>query len=115
MKVLLRLFITTIAVILIAYILPNDWVKVDSFGAALLVALVLGILKIFLKPVLIVLTLPITVLTFGLFLFVINAAIILLATYIVKGFVVNGFWVALLFSLILSFLQSVLFTFLEEN
>jgi putative membrane protein len=115
MKVLLRLFLTTIAVILIAYILPNDWVKVDSFGAALLVALVLGILKIFVKPILIVLTLPITVLTFGLFLFVINAVIILFATYIVKGFEVKGFWVALLFSLILSFLQSVLYTFLEEK
>jgi putative membrane protein len=55
------------------------------------------------------------VLTFGLFLFVINAVIILFATYIVKGFEVKGFWVALLFSLILSFLQSVLYTFLEEK
>ena len=115
MKVLLRLFLTTIAVLLIAYFLPDDWVKIDDFGAALLVALILGILKIFVKPLLIVLTFPITILTFGLFLFVINAIVILLADYIVEGFEVNGFWVALLFSVILSFLQSILYSFLEEK
>ena len=115
MKTLLRLFLTAIATIVIAYALPNEWVKIEDFGAALLVALVLGILKIFVKPILVVLTLPITVITFGLFLFVINAIIILIADYIVEGFDVKGFWIALLFSLILSFFQSILYSFLEEK
>jgi putative membrane protein len=115
MKTLIRLFLTAIAVLVIAYVLPNNWVEVQDFGAALLVALVLGILKIFVKPLLILFTLPITVLTFGLFLFVINALVILLADYIVEGFDVKGFWVALLFSFILAFLQSILYTFLEEK
>lgn len=115
MKILLRLFLTTIAVLLIAYILPDTWVKVDSFGAALLVALVLGILKIFVRPILIIFTIPLTILTFGLFLFVINALVILMASYIVNGFEVSGFWVALLFSLILSVLQSILYSFLDKK
>ncbi|MCC7521898.1 MAG: phage holin family protein [Flavobacteriaceae bacterium] len=115
MKTLIRLFLTAIAVLVIAYALPNNWVVVEDFGAALLVALVLGILKVFVKPLLILFTLPITVLTFGLFLFVINAMVILLADYIVEGFDVKGFWVALLFSFILAFLQSILYTFLEEK
>ena len=106
---------TAIAVLVIAYVLPNNWVEVQDFGAALLVALVLGILKIFVKPLLILFTLPITVLTFGLFLFVINALIILIIPHLVYGFTVQGFWVALLFSFILSFLQSLLYTFLEEK
>lgn len=116
MRTLLRLFLTTIAVLIIAYALPDDWVKVDSFGAALLVALVLGLLKTFVKPILIVLTIPLTILTFGLFLFVINACIILFADYIIgTEFEVKGFWVALLFSLILSFLQTILYSLLETQ
>lgn len=113
MKTLLRLFLTAFAVIIIAYILPNNWVKVDNFGAALLVALVLGIFKIFVKPIIIILTLPLTILTFGIFLFAINALIILTIPYIVYGFSIQGFWVALLFSFILSFLQSLLYSFLD--
>jgi putative membrane protein len=100
MKTLIRLFLTAIAVLVIAYVLPNNWVDVKDFGAALLVALVLGILKVFVKPLLILFTLPITVLTFGLFLFVINAMVILLADYIVEGFDVKGFWLP--FCLVLS-------------
>ena len=109
MKFLFRLLITTLAVLIIAYLFPNHWITVDSFGAALLVALVLGLLKLFVRPLLIILTIPITILTLGLFLFVINAVIILLADYIVTGFDVKGFWVALLFSLILSFLETVMY------
>jgi putative membrane protein len=72
-------------------------------------AVVLGLLNIFVKPLLIILTLPITIFTFGLFLFVINALIILLAAKFVNGFRVDGFWWALLFSLLLSILTSFLY------
>jgi putative membrane protein len=67
------------------------------------------------KPILVILTLPVTIITFGLFLLVINAAIILLASKLIDGFYVNGIWWALLFSLLLSFLQSILFSFLKED
>ena len=81
------------------YILPG--VHVRDFITAVVVAFVLGLLNMLLKPILILLTIPITILTLGLFLLVINGFIILIATHIVKGFVVDGFWWAVLFSIIL--------------
>lgn len=89
---------------LTAYLLPG--VDVTDFWTALIVALVLSIANIIVKPILIVLTIPITVLTLGLFLLVINALIILMTDYLVDGFIVDGFWWALLFSLILSIFNS---------
>jgi len=83
-----------------AYILPG--VHVENLWVALLVALVMGILNILVKPLLIILTLPITIVTFGLFLLVINALLVLLASHIVPGFTVDSFWWALLFSLLVS-------------
>jgi putative membrane protein len=77
-------------------------VKVDNYFSALLVAVVLAFLNTFLKPVLTILTIPITLFTLGFFLLVINAVIILIAGRLVNGFQVNGFWWAVLFSLILS-------------
>jgi len=115
MKTLIKLLLTTFAVLIIAYLFPNNWVRVDSFGAALLVALVLGLLNIFIKPILIILTLPITIVTLGLFLLVINALIVMLASYVIPEFYVNGFWIALLFSVVLSVLQSILYSFLDEK
>ena len=82
---------------------------IDTFWVAIIFAIVLAILNAIVKPILILLTLPITILTFGLFLFVINAGIILLTTEFVKGFRVDGFWWALLFSLLLSIITSVLY------
>lgn len=84
----------------IAYILPG--VSVKSFGTALIVALVLGLINLFIRPLIAFFSLPITIITFGLFAFVINALMILLASAIVPNFKVNGFWNALLFSLLLS-------------
>ena len=89
---------------LTAYLLPG--VHVDNYGYALLVALVLSIANIFVKPILIILTIPLTIFTLGLFLLVINALIILLVDYLVPGFSVDGFWWALGFSLILSIFNS---------
>ena len=83
-----------------AYILPG--VSIVSFWVALVLAVVLGLINAILKPLLILLTLPFNILTLGLFTFVINSALILLSEKIVPGFQVNGFWWALLFSLVLS-------------
>jgi len=113
MKTIFKILLTAIAVVLIANLLPG--VQIQNFTNAILVAVVLGILRITVKPLLIFFTLPATIVTFGLFLLVINACIILLADYFVSGFAVAGFWTALLFSLLLSLFQSILFSLLKEN
>jgi len=89
-----------------AYLLPG--VHVDGFVMALLLSFVLGTINVLLKPILVILTLPITILTLGLFVFIINALLILLADSILAGFTVDSFWWALLFSLVLSALNAVL-------
>lgn len=104
MKTLINIFFTTVFVLILAHLLPG--VSVNGWGSALLVALVLGLLNIFIKPILVLFTLPATIFTLGLFLLVINAIIIMLCDALVPGFGVEGFWWALLFSLILSFCQS---------
>lgn len=104
MKTLINLFFTTIFVLVLAHFLPG--VTVDTFITALIVAAVLGLLNIFIKPILVFFTLPATIFTLGLFLLVINAIIILICDALVDGFEVRGFLNALLFSLILSFLQA---------
>lgn len=84
----------------IAYIMPG--VHVADFTTALVVALILGIINAFLKPVLLILTLPINLVTLGLFTFILNALLILLVTKIVPGFSVDGFLTALIFGVVLS-------------
>ncbi|EMQ96296.1 membrane protein ocontaining DUF360 [Xanthomarina gelatinilytica] len=113
MNLIVRVLLTAIAVVLLAKLLPG--VAVEGFTSAIVVAIVIGVLNVFVKPILVILTLPITVVTLGLFLLVINAGIILLADNFIDGFTVTGFWVALLFSLLLSFLQSILFSVLKED
>jgi len=105
--------LSALAVVLLANILPG--IHVATFGIAVIVALVLSLLNFLVKPLLVILTLPVTILTFGLFLLVINALIILMAGGLVSGFTVDGFWWALLFSLLLSLVQSILFAFLKED
>ncbi|HEV3223107.1 MAG TPA: phage holin family protein [Puia sp.] len=107
MNIILRIIISAVVAFALSYILSG--VHIQSFITALILAIVLGILNLFVKPILIILTLPITIFTFGLFLFVINALIILLAAKFVNGFRVDGFWWALLFSLLLSVLTSFLY------
>ena len=101
-----RLIIRTISVILTSFLLPG--VKINDFLTAIIVAFVLALLNGVLKPILILLTIPVTIVTFGLFLLVINALMILLASNIVSGFQVDGFWWALLFSIIFSIISSLL-------
>ncbi|MCF8228871.1 MAG: phage holin family protein [Bacteroidales bacterium] len=100
MNFILRLLVSAVAVLLTAWILPG--VDIRSFGFAIIVAFVLALLNIIVKPILVFLTIPITIVTLGLFLLVINALMIMLAGEIVSGFYVANFWWALLFSLILS-------------
>jgi len=104
MRFLLRILITTINAFILSHILPG--IKIDNFFTAILVAAVLAVLDAIVKPLLILFTLPATILTLGLFLFVINAFIILIAEHVVSGFKVEGFWYALLFSIILSIFNS---------
>ena len=104
---------TAIVVFLLASFLPG--VNVASYGTAVIVAIVLALLNLIVKPVLVLLTLPVTVITFGLFLLVINAVIILLVDAFISGFNVDGFWVALIFSLLLSIVQSILFSLLPND
>lgn len=113
MKLILRILLTAVSVVILSKVLPH--VFVDSYFTAVIVAIVLGLLNFIVKPVLTLLTLPITIVTLGLFLLIINALMILLADGLVDGFSVDGLWWALLFSLCLSFLQSIFFSFLKED
>ena len=113
MNLLLRLLVTAALVLLIANFLTG--VHVASFTTAIIVAVVLGLLNLFIKPILVILTLPVTVVTLGLFLLVINAVIILLCTNIVGGFAVDSLWTALLFSVILSILQSITYKIVGDD
>lgn len=106
MGIIVRLLISALAVFAGAYILPG--VHVRNFTTAIIVAIILALLNAFLKPVLVILTIPVTVITLGLFLLVINAVIILLCAKLVDGFRVDGFWYAMLFSVVLSLINAVL-------
>ncbi len=101
-----RILISSIAVVIASYILPG--VEVDDFWTAIVVAIVLSIFNVVVKPLLTILTLPATILTFGLFLFAINALILLLADYAVDGFEIDGFWCAIVLSFLLSVLNSLM-------
>ena len=114
MKLIFKILLTAIAVVVLAEFLPGVTLT-EGYKSAIIVAIVLGLLRVTVKPLLIFFTLPATIVTLGLFLLVINAVIILLADYFVSGFSVSGFWVALLFSLLLSLFQSILYSFLKEN
>ena len=113
MNLLIKIIITAALVLLISNFMPG--VHVESFTTALFVAIVLGLLNIFIKPIIVIFTLPVTILTLGLFLLVINALIIILCTNIVGGFSVDSFWTALFFSIILSLLQSIMNGILGEG
>ena len=113
MNTFLKILLTGVAVIILANILPG--VNVEGYLSAVIVAIVIAFLNMFVRPLLIFFTLPATLVTFGLFLFVINAIIILLADKLVDGFAVSGFFIALLFSILLSIFRSALFSLLKDN
>ena len=106
MNFIIKLFLNAIAVVIVAYILPG--VHVPDFWHALILAALLSILNVSVKPLLIFLTIPATILSLGLFLLVINALIIEMAAWIMyPGFKVDSFWWALGFSILLSFVNSI--------
>ncbi|GAB3933410.1 phage holin family protein [Larkinella terrae] len=100
MGLIIRILISAVAVIVASYLIPG--VSVDGFGTALIVAIVLGLLNAFLKPILVFLTIPITIITLGLFYLVINVLMVYLTDYLIAGFHVSGFITALLFSILVS-------------
>ncbi|MCA0211948.1 MAG: phage holin family protein [Proteobacteria bacterium] len=112
MKLIIKWLLSAAALLLVAYLYSG--VQVNSFTAALVAAFVIGLFNIVLRPVLVVLTLPVTVVTLGLFLFVINALMFWAAAYVLDGFQVNGFVAALLGSLIYSVLGIVIDSALES-
>lgn len=107
MNIVMRIIFTSIVAFGLSYVLSG--VSIDNFWVAIILAVVLAVLNAIVKPLLIFFTLPLTIVTLGLFLFVINALIILLADNLIDGFRVDGFWWALLFSLLLSIVNAVLF------
>lgn len=113
MKTFLKILLTAVAVIVLANILPG--VAISGYVSAIIVAFIIALLNMFVRPLLIFFTLPATLVTFGLFIFLINAVIILLADKLVDGFAVSGFWAALFFSILLSFFRSALFSLLKDD
>lgn len=106
MRFIIKLLLTAALVMLLSYLLPG--ITVVNYQAAIIVALVLALLNTFIKPLLIFLTIPVTLITLGLFLLVINAIIILIADYFISDFIVKGFWWAFIFSILLSISESIL-------
>jgi len=126
MNFLAKLFISTFAVLITAFFLDGvtisqnqflsfDSAEINKFLTAFLVAVVLAFLNSIVKPILTILSLPITFFTLGLFLLIINAVIILFTDKLVDGFKVDGFWTALWFSLVLSIVSSILEAFSGNN
>ena len=106
MGLFIHMLILSLAVYFTAWLLPG--VSITSYPSAILVAIVLGLLDAFLKPILVFLSFPITIVTFGLFLLVINAIIILIASYLIGSFKVESFWWALLFSIVVSLVSGIM-------
>ena len=113
LKLILKWLLSAAALLGVAYIYGG--VSVASFGTAMVAALIIGLMNMLVRPILVVLTIPVTLLTLGLFLFVINALMFWAASGLVSGFQVNGFWAALLGSLIYSALGVVIDAVLEKS
>ncbi|ESU20092.1 hypothetical protein FCR2A7T_15020 [Flavobacterium cauense R2A-7] len=111
-NLLVRLLLTTILIVVLANFLPG--IHVDTIKTALVVSVVLALLNTFLKPVLVFFTLPITMLTLGLFLLIINAGMVLLADYFIDEFRVDTFLNAFVFSVVLSLSQWILNLFVKD-
>ena len=114
MKNFFKILLTALAVMVLASFLPGIEIE-DNYWTAVIVAIVISLLNMFVRPLLIFLTLPATIVTFGLFLLVINAVIVLLAGNLVDGFYVANFWTALIFSILLSVFRSYLFSFFKDE
>ena len=103
----------TVAIMVTSYLL--DGIRISGFSAALFAAAILGILNAFFRPILLILTLPINILTLGIFTFVINAIMLMMVSGVISGFEVSGFWSAVFGSLLISLVSSVLTSFVSER
>jgi len=113
MKIFLTWLISALALLISAWLIPG--VYIAGFGSALLAALILGAINAVIRPILIILTLPINILTLGLFTFVINALMVALAAYILPGFSIANFWIAIIFSIILMIITSIMQSLIKEK
>ena len=111
--ILLRWLVLTCAIMAASYVM--DGIHVSDFSSALFAAAILGILNAIFRPILIILTLPINILTFGLFTFVINALMLMMASGVISGFDVHGFWSAVFGSLIISVVSWILNSFVNKR
>jgi len=100
---LLAWLINAVSLLILPYVIPS--IKIRGFGTALVVALVLGLINVLLRPILVLLTLPVTLITLGLFILVINALLFQFAAWLLKGFEVSGFWSAFFGSLLYSIIS----------
>ena len=112
-RVLLRLLITAAAIFIVVKILP--WIKIDNPATLIVTVLLLSILNTFLRPLLILLTLPINLVTFGLFILVINGLILYLVSLMVRGFDVTSIWAAILASLLISIFSAAINWLIKDN
>jgi putative membrane protein len=113
MGILLRWFMLTAAILLAPYLVNG--IEVQGFWSAFLAAAILGILNAFFRPILVILTLPLNILTLGLFTFVINAFLLKMVSGVISGFEVHGFWPALVGSVVISIVSWVLSSFVNER
>ncbi|WP_027380544.1 phage holin family protein [Chryseobacterium daeguense] len=113
MNLIIRLLVTAVVAYLLTTILPG--VHFTGFAGAIIFAIVLGLLNLIVKPILSLFGLPLTIITLGLFALVINALIILIADYFIDSMVVDGFWWALIFSILLSIVTSLVNSMFGDN
>ena len=113
MGLLVRWLALTAAIVIASYLISG--IEVSGFFSAFFAAAILGILNIFFRPILFILTLPINLLTFGLFTFVINALLLKMASGVISGFQVHGFWSALFGALVISVVNWLLTSFINEQ
>lgn len=113
MRLLAVWIINALTLFLVSYLI--DGIELRGFGSAMIAALVLGLVNTLIRPILVLLTLPVTLLTLGLFIFVINALLFLFVGNLLAGFVVTGFWTALLGSVLYSVISTVLASLLLRD
>ncbi|MEJ2587723.1 MAG: phage holin family protein [Deltaproteobacteria bacterium] len=113
MGLLIRWFILTAAITIASYLIGG--IEVNGFFSALFAAAILGVLTVFLKPILLILTLPINIMTLGLFTFIINAVILKMVSGVIPGFQVHGFWSAIFGALVISVVNWLITSFINEQ